>query len=54
MRCITLNKTIEEISTDLTDKILGMLMKKRINEITLNLYKPKLYQLILDYLKSNY
>lgn len=48
-----LNKSIEQIATELTDKIMGLLMKKSINEITFNIYKPKIRKLILDYLNSN-
>lgn len=53
MRCIFLKKDNEQMAQELTQKILGLLMKKRVNEITWNIYKPKIYHLILDYLKFN-
>ena len=44
---------IDKIASELTDRILGLLMKKTINENTYNIYKTKIHKLILDYLKSN-
>lgn len=46
-------ENIQKIAEELTNKIMVLLMKKTINEVTFNIYKPKIYQLILDSLKSN-
>lgn len=53
MRCIFLNKSNEQIAEELTQQILGLLMKKTINEETWNIYKPKVYQIILNHLHFN-
>lgn len=45
---------IDKIANELTDRILGLLMKRTINEETFNAYKSKIHKLILDYLKSNF
>ncbi len=44
---------IDKIADELTDKVLGLLMMKTINENTFNVYKSKIHELILNYLKSN-
>ncbi len=45
---------VDKIADELTDKILGLLMKKTINEDTFKVYKSKIHKLILDYLKSSF
>ncbi len=49
-----MNYDIDKIANDLSDKILGLLMKKTIKKDTFNFYKSKVHELILDYLKSNF
>ena len=52
MMCF-LMKDMEKVAKELSDQILGLLMRKTINYSTYNKYKNDVYDLILKYLKSN-